>query len=59
MPVVVLRDGESVEKAIKRLSRLVTKAGIIKTIKKNRFYEKPSDERRRSRIRSMKRTPDY
>jgi len=42
-----LRDGEDLDRALKRFRRKVQRAGIFRDIKKNRFYEKPSEARRR------------
>ena len=42
-----LRSGETVEKLIQRFKRSVAKEGILKECKKRKFYEKPSEQRRR------------
>lgn len=42
-----LRDGENLDRALKKFRRKVQRAGIFRDIKKNRFYEKPSAARRR------------
>lgn len=42
-----LRDGEKLDRALKKFRRKVQRAGIFRDIKKNRFYEKPSAARRR------------
>lgn len=42
-----LRDGEDLDRALKKFRRKVQRAGIFRDIKKNRFYEKPSEARRR------------
>lgn len=44
--VMVKRD-EPIERALRRFKRLCQHAGITKLVKSKRFYEKPSDERRR------------
>ncbi|HOO76618.1 MAG TPA: 30S ribosomal protein S21 [bacterium] len=49
MPKVVLKPNESVDKALRRLKKKMDKEGIIKSIKKHRHYEKPSERRRRIR----------
>ncbi|EKD28340.1 MAG: hypothetical protein ACD_79C00334G0005 [uncultured bacterium] len=54
MPVVVVRKDESIDKALKRLSKIVTKEGIIQAVKQRRFYEKPSEKKRKSRARAVK-----
>ena len=42
MAKVIVRRNESPEKAIKRFKRKVERAGIMRDIKKNRYYRKPS-----------------
>ena len=43
-----------VEKALKALKRQLLKEGVLKEITKRRFYEKPSDRKRRKREESRK-----
>jgi len=47
LPKVILRPNESVEKALRRLKKKIDKEGIMKSVKKHRHYEKPSQKRRR------------
>ena len=42
MTKVSVRDGESVERAIKRFKRKVEQAGILKEVRKREHYLKPS-----------------
>ncbi len=42
-----LDEGEELERALKKFRRKVQRAGIFRDIKKNRFYEKPSEAKRR------------
>jgi small subunit ribosomal protein S21 len=44
--VMVKRD-EPIERALRRFKRLCQHAGITKLVKAKRFYEKPSDAKRR------------
>jgi small subunit ribosomal protein S21 len=44
---VVLKRDEPIERALRRFKRLCQHAGITKLVKSKRFYEKPSDARRR------------
>lgn len=55
MPVVTLRKGESVERALRRLKKKVDKEGIMKHVKQHRHYEKPSQKRRRKAKDSRRR----
>lgn len=46
---VVLNPGESIERAIKKLSKKIKKEGILDIVKSKRAYEKPSEKRRRKK----------
>ncbi len=41
------RHGENGEKLLQRFKRSVAKEGILKEIRRRKFYEKPSEGRRR------------
>lgn len=40
---VKVREGESIEQALRRFNRLVDEEGIMDELKKREFYEKPSE----------------
>ena len=46
-PLEVSVDGDQVDRALNRLKRKMADEGILKEIKKRRFYEKPSVKRKR------------
>jgi small subunit ribosomal protein S21 len=47
MTGVIVRPGESFEKALRRFTKTCEKAGILSDVKKNQRHEKPSEERKR------------
>ena len=47
-------DG-NVDRAIRILKREMGKEGILKTLKRKRFYEKPSDARKRKQSEALSR----
>ncbi len=47
MTGVIVRPGESFEKALRRFTKTCEKSGILSDAKKNQRYEKPSEERKR------------
>jgi small subunit ribosomal protein S21 len=49
------RSGEPLEKTLKRFKKACEKEGLAKDIKKNAYYEKPSDKMRRRERNSIKR----
>jgi len=55
MPIkVVPRPGEKIQLVMKRLKKICEKEGVIKEMRRQEFYEKPSDKRRRAKMRSVK-----
>lgn len=44
---VTTRYGEPAERLLGRFKRICSKEGIFKELKRRRFYEKPSEKRRR------------
>jgi len=53
---VKIRKGESVDKALRRLKKKLDKEGIMREIRSHRYYEKPSERRRRKSARARMRT---
>ena len=54
-----LKKGESVERGLKRLKKILDKEGLIKTLRETRYFEKPCVKARkksaRARIRARSR----
>ncbi len=51
---VIVRDNESFEQALRRFKRKCEKSGILSEVKRRRFYEKPSERRKREMIQARK-----
>jgi small subunit ribosomal protein S21 len=51
---VKARTGESVQQMVKRFKKMCEKEGLIRDIKKNSYYEKPSEKNRRKRRKSQR-----
>jgi small subunit ribosomal protein S21 len=49
------RGNESVEGMLKRFKKMCEKEGLTKDIKRNSYYEKPSERRRRQQRKTLKR----
>lgn len=47
MVSVDVRDGESLDSAIRRLKRQVQQTGVLEEARRHERYEKPSERRRR------------
>lgn len=52
---VKARGSESVEQMLKRFKKMCEKEGLTKDIKRNSYYEKPSERRRRRQRKTIKR----
>jgi len=52
---VTVRDGEPLEKALRRFKKKWERAGVLRDVKKRSFYEKPSDTKRISRKKALRR----
>jgi small subunit ribosomal protein S21 len=53
---LTVRDQESIQEAVRRFRKLVERSGIKKEMRKREFFEKPSETRRRARLRAERRT---
>jgi small subunit ribosomal protein S21 len=51
---VVLKEGETVEGAIRRFKRKCEKAGVLSELKKRQHYEKPSVKRKKKALAARK-----
>ena len=60
-----LKKGETVERGLKRLKKILDKEGIIKTLRDQRYFEKPcvkarkKSARARIRARSRRRMQEF
>ncbi len=55
MPGIRMRDGDSVEIAIKKFKKQCEKSGVLSDLKKREAYEKPSIRRKKKAIAARKR----
>ncbi|MBI2339029.1 MAG: 30S ribosomal protein S21 [Deltaproteobacteria bacterium] len=56
MTTVIVKDGESLESAIRRFKKQCEKAGIIAEIRKREHYEKPSVKKKKKSQAARKRS---
>lgn len=54
MVYVEVRDGEDMEVALKRFKNKCIKEKIFVELRKKRFYEKPSEVKRKERLKSLR-----
>ena len=55
MSTVIVKDGESIDSALRRFKRNGAKAGIQQEIRKREHYEKPSVKRKKKSEAARKR----
>ena len=55
MTKVILKEGEPLERALKRFKKKVEAAGIIKDVRRREHYLKPSIRKKEKRVAAEKR----
>jgi len=55
MTVVQVRDGDPVEKALRKFRRKVEQAGIRKEVRKREYYLKPGEQKRKKEREAQRR----
>ncbi len=55
MVKLTLRDNESVQEAVRRFRKLIERTGIKKEMRRREYFEKPSETKRRARLRAQRR----
>ena len=53
MIVVPLKEGERIERALKKFKRKFEKTGVVKELRRRQAFTKPSVEKRKERIRAI------
>ena len=52
---IKVRRGEPIERALKRLKKIMDKEGLMREIRGHRYFEKPSEKKRRKAARARSR----
>ncbi len=55
MVKLIVRERESIQEAVRRFRKLVERSGIKREMRRREYYEKPSEVRRRARLRAEQR----
>lgn len=53
---IVLRERESASEAVRRFRKIVDRSGLKREMRRRERYEKPSDIRRREKMRAIRKT---
>jgi small subunit ribosomal protein S21 len=52
---VTVRDNEPLERALRRFKKKWERAGVLRELRKNSYFVKPSDEKRATRKKAVRR----
>lgn len=52
---VTVMEGENLERALRKFKRKVQRSGLYSELRKRRFYEKPSAQKKRKREAAIRR----
>ena len=52
---VKVKKGETVERALRRLKKIMDKEGMMKQLRATRYFEKPSEKKRKKAARARAR----
>jgi small subunit ribosomal protein S21 len=55
MVEVSVREGEQLERALRRFKKKWERAGVLREVKRKSFYIKPSDEKRAAKKKAIRR----
>jgi small subunit ribosomal protein S21 len=50
---LVIRDKESIQEAVRRFRKLIERSGLKKEMRRREHFEKPSEIKRRAKLRAM------
>jgi small subunit ribosomal protein S21 len=53
MIVVPVKEGENIEKALKKFKRKFEKTGVVKELRSRQAFNKPSVEKRKQKIKAI------
>ena len=51
---IVPKPHEKIAATLRRFKKICEREGIMRDVRRNQFYEKPSERRRREKLRSIK-----
>lgn len=54
MLIVKLKKGENINKALKRFKNKVRSTKLIRNIRENQYFEKPSQSRRKQKMKAIR-----
>ena len=52
---MLVRDRDTIQEAVRRFRKLVERSGVKKEMRRRDYYEKPSETKRKARLRAERR----
>ncbi len=59
MIIIKVKDGENIDRALRRYKKKFEKTGILKSVRNRMFYRKPSEERKEEMKKAINRQRHY
>jgi small subunit ribosomal protein S21 len=59
MLIIKIKDGETIDRALRRYKKKFEKTGVLKEVRSRMYYEKPSEENREILKRARRRQEHY
>ena len=56
MVKLIIRDKESIQEAVRRFRKLIERSGLKKEMRRREHFEKPSETKRRAKLRAIHRS---
>jgi small subunit ribosomal protein S21 len=53
MIVIPVKEGENIERSLKKFKRKFEKTGVIKELRERQAYQKPSERRRQQKLKAV------
>ena len=53
MLIIPVKDGENIDRALKRFKRKFRDTGVVKEIRKRQYFEKPSLVKRKAKLQAI------
>ena len=55
MAMIIVKDGERIDSALRRFRKAVDKSGVVADLRKGEYFEKPSIKKKRKKASASKR----
>ncbi|MEL6631942.1 MAG: 30S ribosomal protein S21 [Bacteroidota bacterium] len=59
MLIIRVKDGESIDRALRRYKKKFERTGVLKSVRNRMFYKKPSEEKKEVMKKAVNRQKHY